>query len=67
MRGLGEFNIYRMAVMRGGKGGMLVVWNIIIFFGHFHFLFWGCGMQGSLDPSKEIDKSRIRNMPSILH
>lgn len=53
--------------MRGGKGGMLVVWNIIIFFGHFHFLFWGCGMQGSLDPSKEIDKSRIRNMPSILH
>lgn len=37
--------------------------------GYFHFLFWGCGMQGSLYPSKneEIDKSRIRNMRSLLH
>lgn len=42
---------------------MLVVWNGWLsgyrhIFGHFHFLFWGCGMQDSLYPSKdeEIDK-----------
>lgn len=59
--------------MRGGEEGMSVVWNGWLsgyhrIFGHFPFLFWGCGMQGSLYPSKdEMDKSRVRNMCSLLH
>lgn len=42
MRGLGEFNIYRMAVMRGGKGGMLVVWNGWL--SGYHHIFWALSL-----------------------
>lgn len=47
----------------------MVGYRAIISFGYFRFLFLGCGMQDSLPPSKDkkIDKSRTRNMRSLLH